>query len=1274
MKRKILYVPMHLSTGGSPQWLYEMLKVSMLDNEVFVAEFNNYGSYDIQKDKIIDLIGKKNHECIGPCFSDNWREEKDRLWGVIEEFEPDVIHFNEIPENFEYNGFPKELLEKIYSKDRKYKIFETCHDNSFDFSRKIHIPDAYVCVSDYHPRKIKETFPDAECHVWDYEIPKKERPNREQALRELDLDPGKFHVLNVGLFHGNKNQKFIYDIAEQMTEEEVQFHFIGNDCYLCNCGIEDTDLVNCKVWGERNDVDRFYSCMDLFLFPSLRELNPLSVKEALSWGMPVFMNRIESCDLYKKYENNPGVTFIDDVDTKKYIESKLKEPVKKDNFRIALYTSFYNNVKYVPGLYKQIQDQTYQDWKWFVTDDFSQDDAVRKALLDLASRDSRVIFCEQKSKKEMFWNAQHFVTKDCDYLALVDADDGIYPKSLEFLNHMLKKNPEAFTFSTWFHQYQDNVKDVSNITNIDFSFPQGDWYSYMNKHEEDLKAGKFDWDYLRTFRFFGALRGHKNIKGIEIEIDNPEKTVSEDSIRMSLLQKYGHYVLFPRPMYKVLNHGGSHATPGNMDEEQHRVSKNNLFKAIESGEQYQHNKILHTYYDFFNELCALARSNIHFEKDRKRLCLITNRPFPDSEKEKIQDLYFDHDFCENEFSDEVDYFFFDMKSFKEKELVEVFNKLKELNNKFEINVYCLMDSENQTDSKKEVELIRRASGGMPFSYNIFCKNLVFNFSLDQRRDKKKVLIEFCSSALGDCLSWIPYVEEYRKQNDCDVYLFTHKNELYRNSYPNVHFLDNLQEAEHIDFDKKLKVGWFKGSESEEDTPLWVKQNEQQRAGSYYLGLKHKELKPKVDVLNKERAIEGKYVCIGVQSTSQCKYWNNPTGWDQVIEYLNSKGYKVVCIDQHPSFGNGDHRNHVPKGAIDKTGDYSLHERITDLYNCEFFIGLGSGLSWLAWGLGKDVVLISGFSNENTEFYTPYRVINKDVCNSCWNRSELDGSNWLWCPDHEGTERHFECSKHITFEMVKRQINKIENRALVEKLYRKEDNMDWRHVLREVWDEDIYQKFFKVEDGDYVVDLGCSRGVFYFKNRHKNIKYLGVEAFSDNIDLFYSTLPEERDVTKLHNYFLQEGKESSLPGVFSVENEKKVIIKEMCFSSLKDVHIKTANFEDILRLVKEEDKDRKIDFLKFDAEDYEIDLFDKHYETILSNVRKFSGEVHCLKSSKAQLKNSKAIKLIVKLKSDDRVNLKITDVLGFDITDEFWAGAKDDHHDYYKEVLIHGEIL
>ena len=71
-----------------------------------------------------------------------------------------------------------------------------------------------------------------------------------------------------------------------------------------------------------------------------------------------------------------------------------------------------------------------------------------------------------------------------------------------------------------------------------------------------------------------------------------------------------------------------------------------------------------------------------------------------------------------------------------------------------------------------------------------------------------------------------------------------------------------------------------------------------------------------------------------------------------------------------------------------------------------------------------MVLISGFSNEQTEFYTPYRVINKSVCNSCWNREKFDANNWNWCPDHEGTDREFECSKQISFEMVKEQIDKL----------------------------------------------------------------------------------------------------------------------------------------------------------------------------------------------------------------------------------------------------------
>jgi autotransporter strand-loop-strand O-heptosyltransferase len=133
---------------------------------------------------------------------------------------------------------------------------------------------------------------------------------------------------------------------------------------------------------------------------------------------------------------------------------------------------------------------------------------------------------------------------------------------------------------------------------------------------------------------------------------------------------------------------------------------------------------------------------------------------------------------------------------------------------------------------------------------------------------------------------------------------------------------------------------------------------------------------------------------------------------------------VVCIDKHSSFGKDEKMNFMPNGVIDKTGDLPLQDRITDIYNCEFFIGLGSGLSWLAWALGKEVILISGFSDPESEFYTPYRVINREVCNSCWNKEEFDKGNWNWCPYHEGAEREFECSKEITFEMVKKQIDRL----------------------------------------------------------------------------------------------------------------------------------------------------------------------------------------------------------------------------------------------------------
>jgi hypothetical protein len=42
--------------------------------------------------------------------------------------------------------------------------------------------------------------------------------------------------------------------------------------------------------------------------------------------------------------------------------------------------------------------------------------------------------------------------------------------------------------------------------------------------------------------------------------------------------------------------------------------------------------------------------------------------------------------------------------------------------------------------------------------------------------------------------------------------------------------------------------------------------------------------------------------------------------------------------------------------VDRTGERPIEDTISDILNCEFFIGVSSGLSWLAWGLDVPVFM------------------------------------------------------------------------------------------------------------------------------------------------------------------------------------------------------------------------------------------------------------------------------------------------------------------------------
>ena len=269
IKKKLLYVCPHLSTGGQPQYTYKQIKHFINDFEIQVIEINNSGgdAFVVQKNRIKALVPVKT---LG--------EDKSEILNLIKQFKPDIIHFQEIPQF----DLQLEIVEKIFSPNRDYFIVCSTHGSFTNPQDIVYHPDKYVLVSEWSRQRFIDTG--VETDIWEYPI-EDYIFDKAAAQKELELDPTWKHVLNVGLFSSGKNQGEIFSIARQLEKYKIKFHFVGNQAMNFQNYWEPLMKFkpdNCVVWGERNDVDTFYAACDMFYFSSILELNPLSVKEALS--------------------------------------------------------------------------------------------------------------------------------------------------------------------------------------------------------------------------------------------------------------------------------------------------------------------------------------------------------------------------------------------------------------------------------------------------------------------------------------------------------------------------------------------------------------------------------------------------------------------------------------------------------------------------------------------------------------------------------------------------------------------------------------------------------------------------------------------------------------------------------------------------------------------------------------------------------------------------------------------------------------------------------
>ena len=322
-KKKILFLAPHLSTGGSPEYLKWLIQQKINQGyKAVVVEYCLYSAdYVVQRNQIEKLVGKDNFFSLGTLHNSDefFRAKSQELINYINLFSPDEIHLNEMAEEFSLKPLTNELKQFLYDKNRKFKVFETCHNSTFNFDNKVLIPDEFHFCSPFHFKKSE--FLNVPKKLIEMEIPKRVRPDRVEALKRLNLREDCFHVLNVGLFTKDKNQKYIFDLAEKLQHKNIQFHFVGNTCFFNDCGLTENqkNLSNCIMHGEKNNVADYMAAMDLFVFPSLLELNPIALKEAISWNMNIFLNNL---DVYAgSFDNNQLVTYIEGDNLFNYLNS-----------------------------------------------------------------------------------------------------------------------------------------------------------------------------------------------------------------------------------------------------------------------------------------------------------------------------------------------------------------------------------------------------------------------------------------------------------------------------------------------------------------------------------------------------------------------------------------------------------------------------------------------------------------------------------------------------------------------------------------------------------------------------------------------------------------------------------------------------------------------------------------------------------------------------------------------------------------------------------------
>jgi len=306
--------------------------------------------------------------------------------------------------------------------------------------------------------------------------------------------------------------------------------------------------------------------------------------------------------------------------------------------KFGIYTSFYNNERFVERIFQNIESINYTNFEWHIADDFSTDN-TRELILDrisISPLKDKIHFFEQSEKKEMYWKPNLFFDDSFEWIVLVDSDDYVDTEFLNVYNNILKDKPDVCLVSSDAHKINDDTQSLHSILYI------------LNDDKISNKIKRYHpkCDYLNNISYscFGHLRAFRNVID-EFKITNP-MACAEDSYHVFWSNSYGKYLHVPRPMYKWFLRNDSESHGSNIPtyfNDNFNISLNKL-NASDFG-------VDKTYNDIYIETCTLGSFPIG-ELKGKQVSLWT-RTLSENQMNNLKELYLDCKLVFNDISSEI---------------------------------------------------------------------------------------------------------------------------------------------------------------------------------------------------------------------------------------------------------------------------------------------------------------------------------------------------------------------------------------------------------------------------------------------------------------------------------------------------------------------------------------------------------------------------------------------------------------------------------------------